>query len=103
MLFIQLLSELRRVKLDSLEAQLRPIEQLNKRPALLPEGRITHWQLLRRREYGLNYLRHASDSFEVDHMPHLTSMLNALLNSANNWLALSRGQSKSIGFADLNF
>ncbi|PKG93418.1 hypothetical protein [Paraglaciecola sp. MB-3u-78] len=34
---------------------------------------------------------------------HLTSMLNALLNSQNNRRALSRGKGKSIGFADREF
>jgi hypothetical protein len=34
---------------------------------------------------------------------HLTSMLNALLNSQNNRRALSRVDVKSIGFADREF
>jgi hypothetical protein len=39
MLFIQLFIQFSRVKLDSLEAQLRPVEHLDRRPPWTAEGR----------------------------------------------------------------
>ena len=45
MLFIQLLLQLSRVQLDSLEARLRPVEQPDKRPPWKAEGRTMQEQL----------------------------------------------------------
>ncbi|MEP3828381.1 MAG: hypothetical protein ABJM47_09825 [Lentilitoribacter sp.] len=39
------------VKLDSLEAQLRPVEQLDKRPPWTAEGRTMQEQLSRSRDW----------------------------------------------------
>ena len=49
----QLFLIFRRVKLDSLEAQLRPVEQLDKRPPWTAEGRTMQEQLSRSRDWVL--------------------------------------------------
>jgi hypothetical protein len=49
----QLFMRFRRVKLESLEAQLRPVEQLDKRPHRQAEGRTMQEQLSRSRDWVL--------------------------------------------------
>jgi hypothetical protein len=49
----QLSGEFRRMKLPSLEAQLRPVEQLDKRPPWKAEGRTMQEQLSRSRDWVL--------------------------------------------------
>jgi hypothetical protein len=51
MLFIQLLLQFSKVKLDYLEAQLRPVEHLDRRPPWMAEGRTMQEQLSRSRDW----------------------------------------------------
>jgi hypothetical protein len=79
MLFIQLLRKFSRVQLDSLEAQLRPVEQLDREPSL---GAYHHGRVIDSLTRG--YIR-------SDRQTQFASMPITLLNSQNNRRALSRG------------